>query len=250
MGKSVTLLLMGVLSTACSPFREAYRLDRADNKTRYVSVVTHQNLDGSTHPKVHMCLEPTGAVTALHGVKVGAEAQGGNGAVTAGGKLSVDVSQSLGTIYTVSEIMQLAHAAFYRLCEGVGNGDIEQKEYSTLLIRVMESTRSLIEAQITANLQVELARAEAEKAKQKAEIDRLKETKVAVEKELRALDDLKQKDAAANAALADKRRQIEELTTRIDEQTRSLRAVEDSIESTEALRKKLLMPAEERSPTK
>ena len=62
-----------------------------------------------------------------------------------GAEVTLSMTEALARIYEVSEIMQLAHAMSFRLCEARANGEIKsEKEYLDLLERVFEKTSDIM----------------------------------------------------------------------------------------------------------
>lgn len=64
-------------------------------------------------------------------------------------KLTIERETNIAQIYTVSETLQLGHAALYRLCEARGNGDIEKADdYKQMFTDVFTKVQDLIQVQV------------------------------------------------------------------------------------------------------
>src|SRR5690349_8145993 len=108
------LWIIGCSSTPVIPVRNVER------------VTAVWNADEGVVP--HICLEYASPAEKLQATKASLGVPIGDKAV----QVSYESSESLATIYTVSEIMQFGHAALYRLCEAAGNGSIDRKQFEAL----------------------------------------------------------------------------------------------------------------------
>lgn len=61
-------------------------------------------------------------------------------------------------LYQIDDIMQLAHAALYRLCEATGNKDMDQTRFAQNYEMVFDKTQKLLEQQMKNDLALALAR--------------------------------------------------------------------------------------------
>ncbi len=91
--------------------------------------------------KTHFCMEPVGPATKLHNVTTELS---GNFKEIVEVTAKNEYSQNLAKIYEVGEILQLSHVALYRLCEAVGNGSLEAKEYPYKIMDVFDKTRDVL----------------------------------------------------------------------------------------------------------
>lgn len=207
MNKLVFGLLL-VVSVGCGSTLKAnkFDVDRLANDARYVAIVRHRGAeDKYGRPQVHACLEPTGAAVTLNKLNVALAGEGGNAAGQGKGSITLDNAQSVGQLYMVSEIMQLAHASLYRLCEARSNFDITPEQYAPLYQDTMRTTAVLMCVQARLSKDARLAQKEAQVALLETRIQALEgkmeaERKKASEAEVKALAKVKGNKAASAAA--------------------------------------------------
>jgi len=94
----------------------------------------------------HLCLEYASPAEKLQATKASLGVPIGEKNV----EVSYESSESLATIYTVSEIMQFGHAALYRLCEAYGNKAVDKDKFNELFDSALKSVNGLIELQLSA----------------------------------------------------------------------------------------------------
>jgi hypothetical protein len=151
--------------------KNAASIAAADNSLRFVIVFKQ----GDTY---HFCVEPVGPVSRLQNVNIGgsilsqgnvnlAGKAGGSGespqkgglkgglegsygtGTTIGADMNVAITQSLAHLYEVGEIMQLAHATTFRLCEAQANGELKSDDYVNLVQHVFNQTSAIMLANAT-----------------------------------------------------------------------------------------------------
>lgn len=96
-----------------------------------------------------VCLEYSTAVAETGKNKLGFEVPATlPSGTTLAPKLTVERETNIAQIYTVSETLQLGHAALYRLCEARGNGDIKDDAYPQMFSKVFDQVKELIQVQV------------------------------------------------------------------------------------------------------
>lgn len=96
-----------------------------------------------------LCLEYSTAVAETGKNKLGFEVPTAlPTGTTLAPKLTIERETNIAQIYTVSETLQLGHAALYRLCEARGNGDIKDEAYAQMFSKVFDQVRELIQVQV------------------------------------------------------------------------------------------------------
>lgn len=138
-GKALTITgLIGPMLVGCGG-----AVEQVPNTSRAATKWTREDA------AERVCLEYSTAVAETGKNKLGFEIPATlPSGTTISPKLTVERETNIAQIYTVSETLQLGHAALYRLCEARGNGDIEPKAYPEMFSKVFDQVKELIQVQV------------------------------------------------------------------------------------------------------
>ena len=162
------LVCVLVLSISGCAVHTKTSVDAKENDERHIISTEYE--DGV----VATCLEPIGSIVSNTGIKIdiGASKEGVGEA-----KVNFEMSGEVSKIYEISEIMQLGHTAFYRLCEARMNGFISNVDYKASFSDTFFQINTLIQSRLDFSHKEAITKLEMEKLKKEEVKELQKEVK-------------------------------------------------------------------------